>query len=50
MLQGNKHNERKLIFLRCCPTEVVKALTFLYQQRELVLSQVVPVMPGLTLS
>lgn len=39
----------KLVFLKCCPTEVVKALTSLYQQREPVLSRVVMFMWGLTL-
>lgn len=33
--------KRKLVFLKCCPTEVVKALVSFYQQREPVLSRVV---------
>ena len=34
--------KRDQAFLKCCPTKIVKALTSLCQQRELVLSRVVP--------
>ena len=34
--------KRDQAFLKCCPTKIVEALTSLCQQRELVLSRVVP--------